>query len=254
MHIHISQAARVKRIGRIMNLKLLVSLPLVCCSVFSQGPTVPPPIVRIVSTPGVSGRPGRSLGCPKAAVEILGLAAATGAPQTWTLEMHPTFGSIEDLDQAVNATPLAGLTNDSRAMIAVLQLGWSYRPDDAVRALPKARYIRVTIHRIRPGAEADFGGLARLHKMTSDRFNSGQPDMFYHVVSGDDSGTYIVLSPLASLRVLDEGPADAPADAAAEAKAADIENSREHYLFRVDPGLSCVSEGFAAGDPGFWHP
>jgi hypothetical protein len=76
-----------------MNLKLLVSLPLVCC-VFPQGLTVPPPIVRIVSTPGVSGRPGRSLGCPKAAVEILGLAAATGAPQTWTLEMHPTFGSI----------------------------------------------------------------------------------------------------------------------------------------------------------------
>jgi hypothetical protein len=112
----------------------------------------------------------------------------------------------------------------------------------------------VTIIRIRPGTDAGLGGLVGLHKAASDAVNSDRPDMFYHVVSGDDSGTYIVLSPLASMRVLDEGSAGAAANPGADAKAAEIEISREHYLFRVEPRLSYVSTGFANGDPSFWRP
>jgi hypothetical protein len=44
-------------------------------------------------------------------------------------------------------------------------------------------------------------------------------------------------------------------DARAQAapKAADIELSREHLLFRVEPRLSYVSDDFAAGDQAFWR-
>jgi hypothetical protein len=236
-----------------MKLKLLLLLPL-ASGAFPQGPTTPPPIVRIVSTPGMSTGPYRNYALNQAQVDVVGLAAATGMPKTWWIEMYPTFASIEDLDQALNSSPLLNLTNDSRAMIAVLQPGWSYRPEEAMRGLPKARYISVTIIRIRPGTETDFGGLARLHKAASDSANSDRPDLFYHVVSGDDTGTYIVLSPLASMRVLDEGPAGAPANPQADAKAAEIETSREHYLFHVEPRLSYVTNGFANGDPSFWRP
>jgi hypothetical protein len=60
---------------------------------------------------------------------------------------------------------------------------------------------------------------------------------------------------------MDEGVPDVPAyaapvgDARAQAapKAADIELSREHLLFRVEPRLSYVSDDFAAGDQAFWH-
>ena len=51
------------------------------------------------------------------------------------------------------------------------------------------------------------------------------------------------------------------AEAIAEARAktagqvsAECEISREHLLFRVEPRLSYVSDGFAAGDPQFWRP
>jgi hypothetical protein len=236
-----------------MKLKLLLWLPLACSPGFSQGPTVPPPIIQIVSAPGWASRAQRPYARAGAAVDVVGLFAATGLPQTWWIEMHPTFASIEDLDRALTGTALVTMPNDSRAMIAVLQAGWSYRPEEAVRTLSKARYMRVTIYRIRPGTEADLAGLARLHSSTSDRVNSDRPDLFYHVVSGDDAGTYIVLSPLSSLGVLDEAAGDAPAYQTAP-KETEIENSREHYLFRVEPGLSVVSDGFAAGDPSFWHP
>ena len=35
--------------------------------------------------------------------------------------------------------------------------------------------------------------------------------------------------------------------------AADIEISREHLLFRVDPQISWVSQGFVSADPEFWE-
>lgn len=255
-------------------MKLLISLPLLCCSAFSQGAAVPPPIVQITSKPGAAAGPTRPYAGARAAVDVVGLAAATGMPQTWMIEMHPTFASIEDLDRALSAVtpgrqpsdsfgqPLDDLAAPPRTMIAVLQPGWSYRPEEAIRAFPKARYIRVTIHRIRAGLEAEFGELVKLRKLTNDSVNLDRPELVYHVVSGEPSGTYIVLSPLNSLRVMDEGVIDVPvyaapvADALARAapKAADIEISREHLLFRVEPRLSYVSDDFAAGDPNFWRP
>jgi hypothetical protein len=230
-----------------MTLKLLVSLPLVCCAAFSQPPTTPPPVVRIVSASGESVNRNRFYASGRAKVDVLGLDAATGASRTWMIEMHPSFASIEDQDQALQNTPVNILGGDSRAMIAVLRGG--YLPEDAMRGLPKARYVRVTIFRIRPEMEAQFEGLAKLSKMAS-------PNLFYHVVSGDDAGTYIRLSPLASMRALDDAAADSPEYTTAEAqtKAAEIENSREHYLFQVDPWISFVSEAFAAVDRDFWRP
>src|ERR1017187_3929321 len=247
-------------------MKLLISLLLLSCSAFSQGASVPPPIIQITSKPGAAAGPTRPYASGRAAGDVVGLAAGTGPPQT-------PFASIEDLDKALSAVPRGRQPSDSfgqpqddlaappRTMIAVLQPGWSYRPEEAIRGLPKARYIRVTIHRIRAGLEAEFGELVKLRKLTNDSVNLDRPELAYHVISGEPSGTYILLSPLNSLRVMDEGVIDVPAYAApaadalakAEPKAADIEISREHLLFRVEPRLSYVSDDFAAGDPAFWR-
>lgn len=238
-----------------MRLKLVILLPLACCAAHSQA-TAPPPIVRIVSTPGLSSYPLRDYAGLGAAVNVLGLLATTGTPQTWTVEMHPTFASIEKLDQGLGFPMLVNMSNDTRARIGVLQTGLSYLPEEAMRNLPKARYLRVTIYSIRPGGEADFAGLAVMRKVAGPGVNVNRADLFYHVISGDDTGTYIMLAPLASLSDLDYEPADpqlyATGDSAA--KAEEIENSREHYYFRIEPGLSYVSSGFANVDPGFWRP
>ena len=71
-----------------------------------------------------------------------------------------------------------------------------------------------------------------------------------------------MLSPIATLRSLDEGanpvPVDAEGIAAARQKegkqiSADVEAGREHLLFRVEPGISYVADDFAALDPSFWR-
>jgi hypothetical protein len=50
-------------------------------------------------------------------------------------------------------------------------------------SIPKARYIHVTIYRIRPGAEAAFVELVKLRRGAFDSINSDRPDMAYQVIS-----------------------------------------------------------------------
>jgi len=252
--------------------KLLFALALASAG-FSQAPTIPPPVLQIACKPGTASGPTRPYAGARAAVDVVGLAAATGLPQTWMVELHANFASLEDLDKALTSQAPGRQPSDSfgqpqedllappRTMIALYEHAWSYRPDEAIRLLPKARYVNVTIHRIRTGLEADFAELVRLRKLTNDSVNLDRPELAYHVISGAPSGTYIVLSPLNTLRVMDEGVADVPAfaepvaDARAKAapKAADIEIGREHLLFRVEPRLSYVSDDFASGDQQFWR-
>ena len=82
--------------------------------------------------------------------------------------------------------------------------------------------------------------------------------MTYQVISGERAGTYMVLTPLPSLRVLDDGrpatPSYAEGDRAAANKiSADSELVRERLWFRIEPRFSYVSDEFADGEAGFWH-
>jgi hypothetical protein len=99
----------------------------------------------------------------------------------------------------------------------------------------------------------------KLRGFGQDSINLDRPDLVYQVTSGGTSGIYLVLIPLPSLRILDDGRANTPAYAQADIDAArkiagDTELMREHFWFRVEPGLSHVSNEFAADDSTFWHP
>ena len=225
----------------VMKLKSAVLLPLVCCAAIAQS-TTPPPIVRIVTTRGLQ----YSGIYANATVDVIGMRASTGPAQTWWIEMHASFASVE-----ANGNRFGG--DDSRAMIGVLEPGLSYLAEEAMRVLPRAHYIRVTIYRMHPGTETEFASVVNVRRRANVRVNAARADLLYHVVSGDDAGTYIVLSPLASLSALDEGPADPPPGDVLP-REAEIELSREHYLFSVEPRLSHVSNDFANGDPHFWRP
>jgi hypothetical protein len=89
-----------------------------------------------------------------------------------------------------------------------------------------------------------------------------RPVIAYQVISGAPSGTYIFVSPLATLKTLDDGIARLPvyaetmAEAGADAGrklAAETELTRESRLFRLDPRISYVSDEFASADAGFWR-
>ena len=193
------------------------------------------------------------------------MVSITGLPEAWQIESHQSFASIEDLDKAVG--PVAPAQADplalSSTLIAFYRPGWSYRADQAIRMFPRAHYFHVTIYRVRPDAENDLGELVKLRRIGSDSVNLDRPDLAYQVISGAPSGTFIFLAPLTSLKTMDEGVAQTPvyAEAVAAARAktaskvsADGEISREHLLFRVEPRMSYVSDGFAEADRGFWRP
>lgn len=254
-------------------MKTAVLVLLAGCA-FAQGPTDPPPIIQITRKPGIGGSAVRPYGAAKAAIDVVSLTAATGLPETWFVELHQNFASLEDLDRGLTAVrplrmndnPSDPLSDDvlapSRTMFAALRPNWSYRPDQAIRMFPRARYFHISIYKIRAGTEADFGELIRLRRASQDSVNLDRPEIAYEVISGEPSGTFIFLAPITSLRILDEGVANTPvyaeglasARSTARAKIApDSELSREHLLFRVEPRLSYVSDSFAAVDSEFWR-
>ena len=231
---------------------------------FIAAAQIPPPLLRVIRMPGLDALISPShYSSARAQVDVLGVRAATGLPETWTIEMHQAFASIEDLVAALGVVPIPvtsacgdEVLGPARTMIAYYRAGWGYRSEEAVRMLPRARYLHITIYRMRPDGDDQLEKLLAARRRKMDAVNLDRPDLVYHVVSGGQSGLYIVLEPIVSLRKFDEGVAKLPAYAepmaAGESQAEVI--SLESLLFRMDPGISYVTTDFAAADPGFWHP
>jgi hypothetical protein len=251
--------------------KLVLPYLALAATLWGQGATDPPPILELVQKPGYAANEIKPYAAVHAAVNVVGLTAVTGVPQTWLVEMHPTFASLEALDQALTALgprdtapPDSGqddILAPERTLIATYQPQWSYRPEQAIRQFALARYMNVTVYRLRNASEDSFAKIVNLRRGSLESLNLDRPDIAYQVVSGAPAGTYIFLSPIGTLRTLDEGVPNTPAYAQgladeraktmATTPASDV--SREHLLFRMEPRLSYVSDDFAAPNPQFWR-
>lgn len=221
-------------------------------SAFAQ----PPEIIRIIRNGAI--QPYLEARAP---VPVVGMSSISGISETWLVELYDSFGSLEDLDKALSTTPSASVAARpaSKVLIAVYRPGLSYRPDQAIQYFPRSRYFDLTIYHIRSGTEGDFGTFLKMRGSRLDSINLDRPDIVYQVMSGEPAGTYVVLTPLPSLRVLDDGRANTPVYAegdqgVAKKIIADTELVREHLWFRIEPRISYVSDEFASGDAGFWHP
>ncbi|MGD0777764.1 MAG: hypothetical protein ABSC05_33665 [Candidatus Solibacter sp.] len=255
-------------------MRILLLAGMLSSAAAAQSLTEPPPIVQLVRKPGIGGASLKPYANSGAAINVIGMASVTGLPETWLVEAHYSFASVEDLDQRIGAlAPVRAFSDDgdplqddvlapSRTMLGQYRPNWSYRPDQAIRMFPRARYFQISLYRIRPGMEADFGELIRLRRATADVVNLDRPDLVYQVISGAPAGTFVFLSPIVSLRNFDDGvnpvPVFAEGLASAKAKdgskiASDTEIGREHLLFRVEPRISYVADDFANADPEFWR-
>lgn len=232
----------------------------------AQSPSDPAPFLQLTRIPNGS-KTARPYQRAKAAIDVIGMASMTGLPETWLLEPHQTFASIEDLDTALHAAASAGPANEfgepqsdellgaPRSIIAVYQPKLSYRPGEASRNLPKSRFFRISIYRARPGSGSLMEAVVSRRKEEYDATNLDRPELTYRVISGAPAGTYLVLAPLTSLRQIDEGMLRLPSYAEPMAdQPSDGEVGREHLLFRIDPRLSYVSADFAGDDAAFWNP
>ena len=230
-------------------------------------------IVRSAPRLDTDTTPIRPYVAAKAPIDVLGMKAITGSSQSWLIESHRSFSSIEAVDKSLAEAPSTPDAHDaweeeafspSTRMIGLFRHGLSYRPDEALKLLQSARYFQVSIYRIRPGADVDFAELIRLRKASFDSINLDRPEIGYQVISGGSSGTYVFLAPLPSLRTLDNGISRMPvysdglghgggARAASRQIQFEADITREHMFFRVQPRMSHVSDGFAAADPEFWR-
>jgi hypothetical protein len=245
---------------RILALAALLAGPVAAQSLATD----PPPILQIVRKPGTAQSQLRPYSAVRAEVNAIAAHAITGMPETWSVEAHYSFASIEDLDQrfASGAPAPDEAIAPPSTLIALYRPGWSFRPAEAVRLLARARYFNVTIFHVRAGTSAEFGELVRLRRATADAINLDRPDLAFQVISGAPAGTFVFLAPMPSLRAMDEGvnpvPVFAEPIAAARQKdgkqiTSDIELSREHFLLRINPRLSWVANDFAELDRDFWR-
>lgn len=221
----------------------------------------PPPILRIIRNP--NGLTPQRYATAGARIEVLGVTTVTGTNENWAIEQHPNFASIEALDRAFGGfSPLdsidaRGVSQDEilgpgRILIASYRDGWGYHSEDAIRMLPRARYFNITVYHVRPDADSDMHNILMAHHAELDSMNLSQPDLVYHVISGGSSGLYLVLSPMASMRSMDERVNKLPLEVEAKSPAVS-QFARETLMFRINPAASYVSEEFAAGDRSFWR-
>ena len=251
-------------------MKFLSMLGVLVCGLGAQTLTDPPALIRVVRTLGMDASAASPYVNAGSVTPVFGITSITGSLETWLIEAHDSFASIEQLDQALRSLGFSAgnapgnlaaddILPPSRSWLAVYRPAWSYRPDEAIRSIAKARYLQISLYRTQPGMEDDLADLLKARRVTFDSINLDRPDMVYQVISGAPAGTYLLVAPFASLKTLDDAlaavPAYArPAEKVAKKAAAEGEITHENLLFRVEPEISYVSDDFAAADPAFWRP
>lgn len=256
-----------------------------CCHVYGQAskssPGAPPKVLLLVHQqilPGKGGERQRleaetsrrfdELNVPITWIE---LEAVTGVPQA--LFFDPA-NSFEELDRAgamlastFESHPELGLQQQqieerlasSKTVVAARrdELGFGVERID----LTKARYLRITVVKLRPGRERDFAEAENNRRSALGRAHADLAWAVYEVHAGLELPTFLIVEPLRSLQAVDKGieiRRKAEQDLQeAESKRLD-EITREAYvsvesnLYTIHPEMSHVSKEFAAGDPGYW--
>jgi hypothetical protein len=252
---------------------------------FAQAPPEPPKILRIARysvKPGraaaqerIGGILARAMNRAKYPANFIALNSVSGESGVWIIESHDSFASVESADAFVENTAAlkwsvgqfeaqnGELVSGERRLLAAYRKDLSYRGEQLARDLPKMRYVSVVMVRLHPSRDADFTGAVKVVTGAYEKINSDQPMVVYQVVSGSPGPAFLFLSPMISLKTMDEAPtrglaireAMGEANAAATLKtSAEVTASSESFLFALNPRMSYVSKEFAAADPEFWTP
>jgi hypothetical protein len=251
---------------------------------WAQTPTEPPAVLRItreVVKPGKNAAHDktesmfvRAATHAKYPAHYIAMNAIAGPNEVWFLEADDSFAAMEKADQVLDTEPfkaewqqassadgdlLSGVSN----VIAVYRKDLSYRGEQGMAALPKARYVSIEQSRVRPNSERRLAETIKGLLTAYEAAGIEQPIFVYQVRAGAPSGTYLILEPMASMSEWDNWPAimksirEKMGDSAFEQMGksmAEISQGSVRLLFAVSPKMSYVSKEFASVDPGFWTP
>lgn len=262
------------------NALLSVIVTMCCAPVFGQGG--PPPVIGISRE---SIKEGRGAAHEKVEMDFarafrkanfpyhyLALNAMTGTTEVWFLEEYPSFEAVEKADKEFAKPPMKNdmemldardgeLRSGMRNTYAVYHPELSYRPDLA--NLGKTRYVRVNSYRVRLGQVESFMESGKKILAAYQKANLDIPVIAYEVVAGVPEGLYLFLTPMESLKTMDERPAREKAlmEALGAENFSNIMKgtgqvivSIETNLLSVNPRMSYVSKETEDVDPAFWRP
>ncbi len=233
-------------------------LPVLALLFVQQIYAQPADLIRLVRRQVTDATASQRYAAAGSGVQMIGMAAITGLEETWLLESHGSFASIEELERSLRraAPDRALITQEdhilspSTTLIAFYRPGLSYRPNEAVQVFPKARYVQATVFHVQPGQEPQFVGLVKSRRAGLDSVNIDRPDIAYQVISGAPSGTFVFLTPLTTLKTIDEAIVKLQG---VSGNIGEKDIRHESTLLCIEPSISYVSDDFAAGDSPFWR-
>jgi hypothetical protein len=157
----------------------------------------------------------------------------------------------------------AELVNSVRSMVAIMRPDMSYRAERMMNVMPQSRYFSIETFRVRLGRDEDFAAGSKLFRDAFEKMKREQPFVMYQVIMGAPEGTYLLFSPLKSLKEVDDDYANQGALMQAMGEenmknlmkgVGDVFVTMENNIWAFNPQMSNVSKEFAAGDPKFWAP
>jgi hypothetical protein len=206
---------------------------------------------------------------------FLGLEAVSGnATEVMFLSGYDSLAAMEKdyqtFGKAANGPEYEALERQEaevvtsvRSMVAVLRPELSYHPERLMNVLPQSRYFSIETFRVRLGRDADFAAGLKVFGDAFEKVKREQPYVMYQVMMGAPEGTYLLFSPLKSLKEVDDDFANQGAVMQAMGDenvknlmkgTGDVFLSMETNIYAFNPSISNVSKEFAAGDLKFWTP
>lgn len=179
-------------------------------------------------------------------------AAQAGAAMGAGLAAHPDLAKMQEQLLRDNVTSL-------RTVFTLLRHDLSCGSVNFARA----RLLRVTTIKVRPGHEGEFFEAARSIRAAKEKAHADAAWAVYEVNAGMPSPTFLFFTPMRSFQEIDDSVArrnlyeDNQSDAL-QLKLREIARSAyistESQIYSVGREQSHVSKEFAAGDPEFWNP
>ena len=160
-----------------------------------------------------------------------------------------------DLDSAIQA--------DGKLLTSYGTIVFRYEPDMSMSPevdLAQMRYVEITVIQIKPGHEAEWTELSKLH----NEIYANVPNTHFAMWEeyfGDDGGEYIATAPLKSLAEIDEHRVAAhkaweATSADKKKKMGDLEASAfasiHTNLYSMDPKMSYPPDRWKTASPDFW--
>lgn len=266
---------------------LLAALLAVAAPSQAQVMTGPP---KVILLEWETLRPGTGPAHDKVAAGFVALAEKVKSPGHWIglnamsgdenqalfIGGFPSFAAAQEWHEAeeaaVSKSPAlkaeaerlekagAALHLQQRGVFASYKPDMSYHPPGPAD-MAKARFIEVTITRIRPGRGPDYEDLMKTLNQARDKAGVPGKSAAFVVVSGAPSGTYVWVHPMAALAEMDGEYGKAVIAAVGEEQwkklrmaFSEIAEESTRTLFAINPKASRPAPAVADADPAFWKP